>query len=129
MTPEETELRELWKLIPDAGCKGLCVAGCGPIGMSILERELLAGHMTFGQFPSAAHMLAEYLEDPEAYQCPLLIGGRCSAYNDRPTICRLFGADEGMPCPHGCKPDVVLTFDESSEIMQLSMDIGGMEGE
>lgn len=25
---------------------------------------------------------------------------RCSVYNDRPTICRLQGTQEGLPCPH-----------------------------
>jgi hypothetical protein len=31
----EGELRTLWALIPNAGCLGLCVDSCGPIGMII----------------------------------------------------------------------------------------------
>lgn len=38
--------------------------------------------------------------------CDKLIDGKCSIYEDRPFICRVFGAvkSERMRCPHGCKP-------------------------
>jgi Fe-S-cluster containining protein len=40
--------------------------------------------------------------------CPLLVMGRCTAYEHRPLICRTFGSVEGMRCEHGCRPDKLL---------------------
>lgn len=33
--------------------------------------------------------------------CPLFIEGRCSIYEARPALCRLFGHCEGMTCSRG----------------------------
>lgn len=41
--------------------------------------------------------------------CPALVENRCTVYDVRPTICRLWGAGPGMACPWGCEPDVPLT--------------------
>ncbi len=122
----EEELRALWASIPDPGCLGLCAESCGPLGMSDLERELLERHTPFA-FPQMGAMLAGYMEDPEDYHCPLLRFGRCSAYDDRPTICRLYGAeDSSMRCPWGCAPgEGLLTREEGTAILQRSIDIGG----
>ena len=34
-------------------------------------------------------------------QCPLYIDGKCSVYEVRPLICRLYGHHEAMTCPRG----------------------------
>ncbi len=49
--------------------------------------------------------------------CTWLHEGRCSVYEVRPLICRLWGATEAMPCPFGCEPDRVLTDEESSALI------------
>ena len=36
--------------------------------------------------------------------CTQLANGRCSIYDQRPTVCRLWGDVPEMPCPHGCTP-------------------------
>jgi hypothetical protein len=36
--------------------------------------------------------------------CSKKIDGRCSIYEDRPLICRLYGSVDKFACPHGCKP-------------------------
>ena len=121
----EEQLRQLWDTIPDAGCLGLCAASCGPIGMSRLERELLERHHPVA-FPHMDQMLVDFAMDPEGYHCPLLLQGRCRAYEDRPTICRLFGVDAGMPCPWGCVPEGgLMPKEEGSQILQRSLDLGG----
>ena len=33
----------------------------------------------------------------------------CACYEERPLMCRLFGAVENLRCPHGCAPAVLLT--------------------
>jgi Fe-S-cluster containining protein len=37
-------------------------------------------------------------------RCPALVDGRCSVYDVRPLICRLYASAEGLRCPHGCQP-------------------------
>lgn len=120
----EKALRRLWRQIPSTHCKGLCEASCGPIGMSDTERALLECHLS--PIPSAADQLGAYRRHPDTYRCPLLVDGRCSAYDDRPTVCRLWGAEETMRCPWGCIPDGgFLTRLEGQLILTRSWDIGG----
>ena len=57
--------------------------------------------------------------------CPMLDNGRCSVYDIRPMICRLWGIVETMLCHHGCKPDRVLTAEEGFEFLQRAAEIGG----
>jgi hypothetical protein len=54
--------------------------------------------------PPVAEAVASYLMDGD-YTCPALKDGRCSVYDVRPTLCRLWGVVEDMPCPWGCVPD------------------------
>lgn len=35
--------------------------------------------------------------------CAFLVEGRCTVYEARPFICRLYAADETFECPHGCE--------------------------
>lgn len=86
-------LDDIYAQIPEVGCKGLCHAACGPILFDRLEMDRLRAVLPVMPW-------AEKLTDP----CPLLRDGRCGAYGARPLSCRLFGAVDPMPCPHGCKP-------------------------
>jgi Fe-S-cluster containining protein len=93
---------EAWTKVPPMQCKGLCADSCGPIEASPLERRLLAAHGV--RLPSVEDALMEMLAGGDG-KCPALREGRCSVYDVRPTICRLWGVVEGMPCPHGCVPE------------------------
>ena len=85
----------VWALVPDAGCKGLCHQACGPVAMSESERDRLA-RRTGRMVEDAATV---------AGSCPVLTpSGACGGYEARPTVCRLWGSVEGLPCPHGCVP-------------------------
>lgn len=53
---------------------------------------------------------------PGIGSCPALVKKRCSGYEGRPLICRLFGVAEGMPCPYGCKPFELIT-DKSAALL------------
>ena len=54
--------------------------------------------------------------------CPYLTDkGRCSIYDLRPLICRMFGTVEGMPCPHGCKA-ALLTDKQSAVLFKQLLD-------
>ena len=111
-------LREIYDTIPSPGCKGLCVSQCSTIPVFPIELEQLEevagrklpsqpvtdlGGAGFGL--DRGRLLGDQIGDP----CPLLVLGRCSVYEHRPLICRAFGSVEGLRCPHGCRPDRLLT--------------------
>jgi Fe-S-cluster containining protein len=97
----DANLATLHAQIPDPGCKGLCVEACGPIDMHPYERARIrkAGVV----IPQPEEAVAQLL-DTGAYACPALADGRCSVYEVRPLICRLWGAVEDLRCEHGCTP-------------------------
>jgi Fe-S-cluster containining protein len=65
------------------------------------------------------------IEAGEDFYCPALQDGRCSVYHVRPTICRLWGATESMPCAHGCTPPDALTQVQSFELLRWAARAGG----
>lgn len=87
--PNERVVHSIYAQIPDVNCKGLCQECCGPVLMSKTERKLIK---------------VEVAHDPETLTCNQLVDGRCSIYEDRPLVCRLWGAVPEMPCPFGCEP-------------------------
>lgn len=98
-------LDALYGLVPDIECKGLCFESCGFIGLSLAERERLR----------AAGLPVPSLEQ---HPCPLLdFAGRCSAYELRPMICRLYGTTPSLRCPYGCEPSSWLTDAEGHALL------------
>jgi Fe-S-cluster containining protein len=61
--------------------------------------------------------------------CPLLRHGRCTVYDARPMICRLWGLDDFMVCPHGCEPEKRLTHAEAIAFMARVKDIEDRAGD
>lgn len=88
----ERKVRSVWASAPDVGCKGLCSDCCGPVLMSPAEERVLADKGITIDF------------DRETLVCDKLVLGRCSIYDDRPLICRMWGGVDYflMRCPHGC---------------------------
>jgi Fe-S-cluster containining protein len=64
----------------------------------------------------------------DSLTCPYLEEERCTVYEVRPLICRLWGLVESMPCPWGCKPERYLTHEEGHELLARAAEIqsGGM---
>lgn len=95
------ELEAVYADIPAMECKGLCGGSCGPIGMTEIERQRIRD--ATGSDPSCGTAR-------EGLRCSLLTpDGKCSAYAVRPLICRMWGVEESLSCPHGCQPARVLT--------------------
>jgi len=108
----EHELRKVYAQVPELDCKGLCQESCGPILMSDVE-ELVMIEACGGQLPVMPTARSGHLQNA----CPLLTqDGKCSIYQSRPLICRLWGAVDHpmMRCPHGCKPRAGLLPDRLS---------------
>lgn len=115
-------LADVYARIPPVACKGLCEDSCGPIAMSVEEDARL---QELGvRIPSMVDKVG-VVEGGGDYYCPALADGRCSVYEDRPTICRLWGATESMPCPHGCTPPDALTQQQSHELLRRAAEAGG----
>lgn len=137
MNPKDS-IKAIWDKVPDVHCKGLCIQSCGPIMMSNAEAQNL--QEKYGFVPKAAVQdndgnaidgLDTVLMNTimqigtDAVTCSALKDGKCSVYEDRPLICRLFGAIRGsriMPkCPYGCRPDSWL-LDRKAKKMLDQMD-------
>jgi hypothetical protein len=57
--------------------------------------------------------------------CPALsLVGRCTVYEVRPMLCRLWGAVEGMRCDRGCLPVGGLLSDvEGGRLLRASLGV------
>lgn len=107
------ELDRLYAELPTLNCQGKCAESCGPIFMSRVEWERIieaVGYEPVGQ---------------DDLTCPLLTeDGRCSVYEIRPTICRLWGMVDAMPCVFGCKPSRVLERTEGYAFLERAGRLG-----
>lgn len=81
-------------------CKGLCQACCGPIPFPERLREQFP-EMMLPKNPLDVRLL---VRQKGPYACPFLAQGRCTIYEQRPAICRLWGASRALQCPFGCLP-------------------------
>lgn len=129
---QDERLRELYDLVPVVQCKGLCHGACCFIDASVRERERMehAGGRRLTTIDARVeggtrrdargNLLARY-------RCSMLTtDGRCSVYEDRPMVCRLYGAAEGLECKFGCQPQrLLLTVPEAVELLVESMHVGG----
>jgi len=108
-------IRALYASLPSVPCKGLCQASCGPIDACVgpVEREMAGGlDLAVMEWPPAA--------------CPMLTeDGKCSKYENRPYICRAWGAIDhpDMTCPWGCRPSRMLTEKEGLDHLRKLMEI------
>jgi hypothetical protein len=94
------QLAAVYARIPGTNCRGLCQEGCGSIGLTTLEQARIE------QRHGLRLPILAVFDD----HCPALNeAGRCTIYDDRPTVCRLWGAVPSMPCPHGCEPTQMMT--------------------
>lgn len=112
---QRAKLNDLYDRLPAVQCKGLCVDSCGPIDMSVRERqdiEAAAGHSCRTGEDGLCNMLGD--------------DGRCTVYDLRPMICRMWGAVESMPCMFGCVPEGgLMPDDEAYPLIAASLEAGG----
>lgn len=118
-------LDAVYEQIPDVSCKGLCHDQCTvvPVSPAESDRAAAAGVRLPLLDPRDAR---RWLEAGEAPPCPALSAfGRCRVYDARPTVCRLYGATEGLRCPHGCEPaNGLLPAEQASVLFAESLEAG-----
>lgn len=97
-------LDALYARLPRLECQGLCADSCGPIPAGAAERERM--ERVRGRSLRAAPQRTVVDGTIEVcHECSMMVNGRCSVYDIRPMICRLWGMTEDMPCPYGCVPE------------------------
>lgn len=108
-------LADTYAKLPSIVCKGLCHDTCGLIPLSKRERDAIAEH-TGRRVKTVPGMMAEIHPklvmmkpgNEETMTCAYLKKERCTIYEVRPLICRMYGVVNGMQCPHGCVPSGLL---------------------
>lgn len=93
---DRVQHRQLYREMPEMDCIADCTDCCGPVVLTKYEAQRLGvdGCIT---------------PTNEYGKCIFSIENRCSVYDKRPFLCRLFGTVEKLPCPYGVKPKRTLT--------------------
>lgn len=116
MTNDEV-IEEIYRSLPRLDCKGLCHDSCGPVVATLAEEDRM--HAKGIRPPHPRFDLA----------CSKLSADkRCTIYEDRPLVCRLYGMvteHDVMSCPYGCVPERPLTVAEMDGLMQKLWDLTG----
>ncbi len=120
------QLDVVYAEMPTVACKGLCQESCGPIvqARSTAEQELLRMQDAGGEKRGR--------QQRRPLSCPYLTAedetGRCSIYESRPAICRLWGIVDVplMRCTHGCEATEMLSGRAGAMVLAFVMTIGGM---
>ena len=113
--------------LPTFQCKEGCFDCCGPVKLSRLE--YLRCIKASGRAAEDVKQQMQNNLKQKIYTCPLLNTetNRCSVYDVRPAICRLFGVVKGeLLCPHGYAPDpsALLSDAQSREILRKVEELG-----
>lgn len=97
------QIRALWEQVPVLKCLLGCHDCCGPVPWTKAEWEQVKDKCLY-----------------DSLDCPYIKSGGCAIYQDRPFLCRLFGAVERgrMKCPHGCGPEEPLSEAQAHELME-----------
>jgi Fe-S-cluster containining protein len=111
-------LERVYDRLPRMECKGLCWFLCdGSFYASARERQRIAqkagGPLKVDPTRGLCSMLDEH--------------GRCSVYELRPLMCRIWGMTERFRCPHGCIPEGGFISESRKDALFREIDrIGGV---
>ena len=94
-------LEEIYQKIPRSTCKEGCFACCTNSVQCT---------------PSESVAMGGYLYDAKRMICSHLIDGKCSVYENRPFICRMYGASVLLQCEH-CTPERYLSAQETNDLV------------
>jgi hypothetical protein len=102
------KIQALYERIPIFPCIKGCTDCCGVVPFAQAEWE---------NIPDKRYAI---LSAPDALTCPYSKEGTCAIYSDRPLLCRLFGTSQAplLQCPHGRKPETLLTEDETKALIR-----------
>lgn len=99
----DAALAQVYAQIPEVHCKGFCHTTCGPIEMSTREREKIRENHGIDIPPNPPGVPLRHVEYVDC--AALTEDKRCGVYADRPSVCRMWGSSELLPCIYGCEVD------------------------
>lgn len=105
-------IADIYAKIPNIVCRGLCHGSCGPVP---------ATHDEIAAIEQRSIHVYGVTKDST---CTMLAAGRCTVYEDRPLLCRLWGVIPSMACPWGCVPDRWLTDEEAGSLLKQMANAG-----
>lgn len=118
-------LDALYAQLPRLDCQGLCADSCGPIPAGLAEQQRMERRAGVALGTTDHRALVDGTLEC-GLECTMLRDGRCTAYDVRPMICRLWGVAEPMRCPYGCRPDGgLLSLEEGYAFLAEAYDIAG----
>lgn len=99
------DIKTIYQQIPPMMCKEGCSDCCGPVPFTDEEWEKVKDR------PKR--------KEDGSLKCQFLIDNKCSIYEDRPYLCRIFGTTKGvqkLECPHGCRPLFPIPAERSEDL-------------
>jgi len=118
MKSKYRKLDELYKEIPSIECKGLCHPSCTVIPVAKIENRRARDRLGKSPYNSLFDTLEEAKVNGLIPPCRALKNGKCSIYDIRPAICRLYGVSEGLPCMFGCKPKETISKKDAYSLIR-----------
>lgn len=119
-TAKARAIDDLLSGVPSFACVEGCADCCGVVHMTPVE-----------WFRIKQRTGLKALKFTKSLSCPLLDSKtkKCSVYDIRPAICRVFGASDHhrLVCPHGRTPAKKLTVNETDVLMGRVESIGGKD--
>lgn len=116
MSNKAAQLAAIYAQVPRmVDCKGECWRSCGPVVQ--LGMPTPYEYARLKDVPRTSN--------PDLSDCELLENHRCSAYELRPFICRLWGTTPTMRCPYGCFPERWLSPEKAAELHRQVIALSG----
>lgn len=105
--------------IPSFDCKPHCHACCGLVPFTDSEKARVQVVRPLEQWEPFVNGSWVPRAALDTFRCPFLTASGCGIYQDRPMVCRLFGAVDhpNMNCPMGCGPKRKLSESQSRAML------------
>ena len=116
------QIDRIYAGIPPVACKPDCGDCCGPISMTRAEYERIVERL--GHTPAGRPDL-RLAVNVTTGRCSLLVDNKCSVYDIRPLVCRLYATGPtGLQCPHGCNSERRVSEAEAEMKMKAVFRVG-----
>lgn len=111
---EYKTINDIYAQIPYIKCKQQCQLACGPILLSPIEQKIIDDNYGITDFSLESAVKRKCLA------CPKLSNGKCTIYEHRPLVCRLYGTVKKMRCRWGCRPKKWLNDEKARELIKAA---------
>jgi len=121
---QDAELEAIYAQVPRVNCKGRCQYACTAIDMTPREDARIRAA---GVEITPHQQALEQMKTGGDFACDALDAvGRCSVYELRPLVCRVWGTTPSLRCAYGCEPEGGwLTYAQTMELLNDARRVGG----